>query len=175
MVTGAMSIQASVPDPYNWDNDSAEFFSGSSENDEENLSTPNGPHTPNNPETDRSTSEQGSTFLQRLPQKTYSFLWKDASCVQRVSELIIAGACIGAIAYKYNESFRKRVQTLYKKLRNDTTSSEHQEEISVSNIGISNPIPRLDISPKEEEQPLNSINTNDHLSLDIDPLILESV
>ncbi len=116
-----------------------------------------------------------SIFLQPIPQKVYSFLWKDASCVQTVSEIILVGVCIGAIAYSYNESFRKRVQTVYKKLGNETPTSDKPEQIPSPSEEASSPISKQDVSRNEEEQPLNSNSTNTTLSLEAFPLDIQSV
>ncbi|MBA2307284.1 hypothetical protein H0W26_04090 [Candidatus Dependentiae bacterium] len=130
---------------------------------------------PNDEGTIASGSEPDPVFLPSIPQKVYSFLWKDASCVQTVSEIILVGVCIGAIAYTYNESFRKRMQNWYKSLGNETPASDKQEHIISSTEETSSPIAKQDVSRKEEEQPLKSSSTNDHLPLEAFPLEVESL
>ncbi|MBA2307311.1 hypothetical protein H0W26_04230 [Candidatus Dependentiae bacterium] len=130
---------------------------------------------PNDGGTITNTSEPDSIFLQPIPQRIYSFLWKDASCVQTVSEIILVGAFLGAIAYTYNESFRKRMQTFYRKLGKDTTNADHPQQISSSSEETFSSISNQDLSRNEEEQTRNSSSTNPTVSLENFPQLIESV
>ncbi len=116
IASGATSIHGSEAHTTRFDEESDEFFSLSCSDTEleveENKNTQSSyPTSGNTPENTKSDLPSDNLF-----RKTYSSLWKDASLGQKVSEVVLVGLCTSGIAYRYSESFRKKVDTCYKKI-----------------------------------------------------------